>query len=390
MRAVYMDYAATTPTDPDVLQAMLPYFSEYYGNPSSLHAFGQSAKHAVEESREAVAVLIGAKAEEIVFTSGGTESNNFALKGTSWAMKSRGNHIIASTIEHHAVSEPLAFLEKEGFRITRIPVDPWGLVDPSDVEAAITDETILISMMHGNNEIGTIQPISAIGRIARDRNITFHSDAVQTVGHLPIRVDDLQVDLLSASGHKFYGPKGVGFLYIRRGTRIQPYLHGGEQERGRRASTLNVPAIIGMGKAATLAGERMAEDETRIGALRDRMIAAILEKVDHSRLNGHPSLRLANNVNISFEFVEGESLLLNLDMVGVACSTGSACASTTVEPSHVLSAIGLSHALAHGSLRFTLGRQTSSADVDYVLDILPSIVEKLRAVSPAYRKRGTG
>ncbi|MDQ5984880.1 MAG: Cysteine desulfurase IscS [Syntrophus sp. SKADARSKE-3] len=386
MKSVYMDYAATTPTDPDVVKAMLPYFSERYGNPSSLHAFGQSAKHAVEESREAVAALIGAKAEEVVFTSGGTESNNFALKGTAWAMKSRGNHIITSAIEHHAVSEPLAFLEKEGFRITRIPVDPLGMVDPADVEAAITDETILISVMHGNNEIGTIQPISAIGNMARERNIPFHSDAVQTVGHLPIRVDNLHVDLLSASGHKFYGPKGVGFLYIRKGTRIQPFLHGGEQERGRRASTLNVPAIVGMGKAAALAGERMPEDETRIGALRDRMIAAILEKVDNSRLNGHPSLRLANNVNISFEFVEGESLLLNLDMVGVACSTGSACASTTVEPSHVLSAIGLSHALAHGSLRFTLGRHTTPADVDYVLDILPSIVNKLRAVSPAYRK----
>ncbi len=389
-KPVYMDYAATTPVDPDVFQAMLPFFSEIYGNPSSLHAFGQSSKHAVEEARQTIAAVIGARPEEVLFTSGGTESNNFALKGAAGAMKERGNHIITSKIEHHAVSEPLSFLEEQGFRVTWLPVGGNGLVDPADVEKAITGETILISIMHGNNEIGTIQPISAIGKIAKERDIVFHTDAVQTLGQLPIHVDDLHADLLSASGHKLYGPKGVGILYIRKGTRLQTFMHGGNQEGGRRASTHNVPAIVGLGRAVKLAGERMEEEGERLTTLRDRMIGDILEKIEHVRLNGHPSTRLPNNVNISLEFVEGESLLLNLDMAGVACSTGSACTSSNLEPSHVLAAIGLPREFAHGSLRFTLGKYTTEAEVDYVTDILPTIVNKLRTMSPAYRKRGGG
>ena len=387
MKSVYLDYAATTPAAPEVIQAMLPYFHEIYGNPSSLHAVGQSAKHAVEEARDTIASFMGAKPEEIVFTSGGTESNNFALKGTAWALKDRGRHIISSKIEHHAVSEPLLFLEKLGFRITWLPVDAYGSVDPLDVEKAITDQTILISIMHANNEIGTIQPIAAIGRIAYARGITFHTDAVQTFGHSPVHVDELGVDLLSASGHKLYGPKGVGILYIRKGTRLQTFMHGGDQERGRRASTHNVPAIVGMGKAVALAQKNMAQEETRITALRNRMIEGLLGEITSARLNGHPVQRLPNNVNISMEFVEGESLLLNLDMAGVACSTGSACTSSSMEPSHVLAAIALPQAFAHGSLRFTLGKDTTEADIDYVIGILPAMVEKLRAVSPAYRKK---
>ena len=387
MKPVYMDYAATTPAAPEVIEAMMPYFRDIYGNPSSLHTWGQSAKRAVEEARETIASIIGAKPEEIVFTSGGTESNNFALKGAAWAMQDRGRHIITTKIEHHAVTEPLHFLENLGFNVTRLPVDADGSVDPADVAKAVTDETVLISVMHANNEIGTIQPIAEIGRIAQARGIPFHTDAVQTFGHWPVDVDTLGVDLLSASGHKFYGPKGVGILYVRKGTRLQTFMHGGEQERGRRASTHNVPAIVGMGKAAVLAQNDREQEMTRIAVLRDRLIAGLLGIITGIRLNGHPVQRLPNNVNVSMDFVEGESLLLNLDMAGVACATGSACTSTSLEPSHVLTAIGLTQALAHGSLRFSLGRETTEADVDYVVGILPDMVEKLRAVSPAYRKR---
>jgi len=381
-----MDYAATTPVDPEAVRAMLPYFSERFGNPSSLHAFGQASKHAVEAARETIASLLGARPEEIVFTSGGTESNNFALKGAAWAGKERGDHIITSAIEHHAVSEPLAFLEKQGFGVTRLPVDQYGLVDPADVERAITERTILISIMHGNNEIGTIEPIEAIGRMARERGVLFHTDAVQTFGHLPVRVDDLGADLLSASGHKFYGPKGVGFLYIRKGTRLQTFMHGGDQERGRRASTHNVPAIVGMAKAAELAIESMEREGKRLTDLRNRMIEGLLGRVEDARLNGPLQLRLPNNINLSMKFVEGETLLLNLDMEGVACSTGSACTSSSLEPSHVLAAIGIPREYAHGSLRFSLGKGTTAAQVDRVIDLLPRIVNKLRAASPSYRK----
>ncbi|HOI75416.1 MAG TPA: cysteine desulfurase NifS [Syntrophales bacterium] len=387
MKRIYMDHAATTPVDPDVVTAMLPFFTEHYGNASSMHTFGQEAKQAVEQARKSIAFLIGARPEEIVFTSGGTESNNFAVKGIAYARKEKGNHIITSAIEHHAVLEPCHFLQKYGFEVTVLPVDGTGLVDPDDVKKAITGRTILISIMHANNEIGTIEPIREIGAVAREHGIPFHIDAVQTFGRIPVPVDDLNADLLSASGHKLYGPKGVGILYIRKGTRIVPFMHGGEQEKNRRASTYNVPGIVGMGKAAELAGGRMEEEASRLTVLRDRMIRGILDGIDHSRLNGHPVLRLPNNVNVSLEYVEGESMLLSLDMEGIACSTGSACSSQSLEPSHVLRAIGLPHEIAHGSLRFSMGRITGDEDVDTVLAVLPRIVGKLRTMSPLYGKK---
>lgn len=387
MRRIYMDYAATTPLDPEVLDVMLPFFSEKFGNPSSLHGFGQEAKYAVESARQTIAASIGADPEEIVFTGSGSESDNFAVKGLAYAGKNKGNHIITSVIEHHAILEPCRFLEKNGFEVTRIPVDSKGMVDPSEVEKAVRKGTVLISIMHGNNEIGTVQPIEAIGALARKHGIPFHTDAVQTFGRLPVNVDALNVDLLSASGHKIYGPKGVGFLYIRKGTRIAPFIHGGEQERGRRASTHNVPGIVGMGKAAEVALNDLDAEAERLTHLRDKLIKGLLENIEDSDLNGHPTERLPNNVNISINYVEGESLLLSLDMEGIACSTGSACSSASLEPSHVLLAIGLPHETAHGSLRFTLGRQTKEDDVDYVIKTLPEIVKRLRAMSPLYRKK---
>jgi cysteine desulfurase len=382
-----MDYAATTPTDQAVVAAMTPFFHDVFGNPSSLHAFGQEAKRAVETARLKIASCIGADPEEIVFTSGGSESDNFAIKGAAYALKNKGNHIITSSIEHHAVLEPCRFLDENGFEVTRVPVDAEGLVDPSDVETAITDKTILISIMHGNNEIGTIQPVAEIGAIARERGIAFHTDAVQTFGRLPLTVDDLNVDLLSASGHKIYGPKGVGILYIRKGTHIQSFMHGGDQERGRRASTHNVPGIVGMGKAVELAMKDMRAEAGRLSALRDRMIQGILDNIEDTCLNGHPRLRLPNNVNVSIGYVEGESLLLSCDMEGIACSTGSACTSSSLESSHVLMAIGLPHEIAHGSLRFTLGRYTREEDMEYVVGTLPGIVKKLRTMSPLYKNK---
>ena len=386
MKKIYLDNAATTPTDARVLEAMLPFFSQMYGNPSSLHVFGQEAKHAIEEARYIVAQFIGAKQEEIIFTSGGTESNNSAIKGVAYARHDKGNHIITSKIEHHAVLEPCHFLEKQGFEVTYIPVDEFGLVDPADVKKAITGKTILISIMQANNEIGTIEPIAEIGKIAREKGMYFHTDAVQTLGHIPINVSELNVDLLSASGHKLYGPKGVGILYVKKGIRMLPFMHGGDQEQGRRASTHNVPGIVGFGKAVELAKEEMAKEIEQLTLLRDKLIKGILDKIEYARLNGHPAERLPNNVNVSISYVEGESMLLNLDMEGIACSTGSACTSSSLEPSHVLAAIGLSHELAHGSLRFSLGRLTSEEDTDYVLKVLPGIVRKLRAMSPLYKK----
>ncbi len=386
MRRVYLDNAATTAVDGDVLAAMLPYFANYFGNAASLHSFGQDARQAVEEARQQIASFIGARAEEIIFTGGGTESDNLALRGVASALRTRGNHIITSSIEHHAVSETCAFLEREGYRVTYLPVDQYGLVDPAAIKGAICNETIIISIMHANNEVGTIQPLAEIGLIARERGICFHTDAVQTLGHIPLKVNDLNVDLLSASAHKLYGPKGVGILYVRKGTRIDPIMHGGEQERKKRPSTHNVPCIVGFGRAVQLASERMAYDIEVVTGLRNRFIKEITEKIDNCRLNGHPSQRLPNNANISIEYVEGESLVLSLDMEGIACSTGSACSSTSLEPSHVLLAIGCSRELAHGSLRFSLGRQTTAADIDYVLDILPAIVTRLRRMSPLYKK----
>jgi cysteine desulfurase len=386
MRRIYLDYAATTPTDPEVIKAMQPYFFEQFGNASSVYSFGQEAKKAIEDSREKLATFLGAKPEEIIFTSGGTESNNFAIEGVAYALEKKGNHIISTAIEHHAVTEPLKFLEKRGFKFTLVGVDKSGLVDPAEIKKAITDKTILISVMHANNEIGVIQPIAEIGKIAKVKEIYFHTDAVQTTGHIPVNVNDLNVDLLSLSGHKFYGPKGVGALYIRKGTRIERFLHGGDQEKGRRASTYNTPGIVGLGKAIELCKEKMPEELEFQTKLRDKLIKGIPEKIAHVYLNGHPTQRLPNNVNISIEYIEGESIILNLDMQGIACSTGSACTSSSLEPSHVLLAIGLSPEIAHGSLRLTLGRYTQESDIDYVLEVLPKIVRKLRLMSPLYKE----
>ena len=387
MKRIYLDYAATTPIHSEVVKAMLPYFTEAFGNPSSIHSYGQEAKGSIEEARVKVADLIGARSEELVFTSGGTEADNFAIKGIAFANESKGNHIITSSVEHHAVIETCQFLERRGFRITYLSVDRDGLVDPDDVRKAITDKTTLISVMHANNEMGTIEPIAEIGKVATEAGIYFHTDAVQTVGHISVNVNELGVDLLSISAHKLYGPKGVGALYIRKGTKLTPFMHGGEQERRRRASTENVPGIVGFGKAAELAQHEMGEEVKQLTYLRDQLIKGLLEQIDHTRLNGHPLKRLPNNINISVDFVEGESMLLNLDLEGICASTGSACTSSSLEPSHMLLALGLSHEQAHGSLRFSLGKWTTEEEIERVLDVLPSIVTKLRAMSPLLKSQ---
>ncbi len=378
-----MDHSATTATDPAVTQAMLPYFSEKYGNPSSLYTIGRQARRAVEEARQLVADLIGAKKEEIIFTGSGTESDNLAIKGCAFKNRGKGDHIITSSIEHHAVLHTCKYLEKNGFKVTYLPVSKEGIVNPADVEKAITPQTILITIMHANNEIGTIQPIEEIGKLAKEKQITFHTDAVQTIGKIPVNVDALGVSMLSISAHKIYGPKGVGALYIRKGTSIEPLLHGGGHERNIRSSTENVPGIVGFGKACELAKERLPH-ESDLAALRDSLIKGVLDIKD-SYLNGHPAKRLPNNANFRFSFIEGESMILNLDMKGVAASTGSACSSTSLEPSHVLMAIGLVPEEAHGSLRLTLGRENTQEDVDYVISVLPDIVNKLRMISPLSR-----
>jgi len=386
MNRIYLDYAATTPTDPKVLEAMCPYFTDKFGNPSSIHSFGQEAKKAIEDARAKIAGFIGAAPEEIIFTSGGTESNNTALKGVAFANKNKGNHIITSTIEHHAISEPCKFLEEQGFKVTYLKVNQDGLIDPAQLQQAITDKTILISIMHANNEIGTIQPIAEIGKIAKEKGIYFHTDAVQSFGHLPINVDQLQLTMLSASAHKLYGPKGVGILYIRKGTRLTSFMQGGDQERRRRGSTENTPGIVGFGKAVDIAKKEMTGETEKLTSLRDKLIKGLSAGIEQIRLNGHPTKRLPNNVNFSIEFIEGESMLLNLDMLGIAASTGSACSSSSLEPSHVMLAIGLPHELAHGSVRFTLGRYSTEKDINYVLEEFPRIVAKLRAMSPLYKK----
>ncbi|MBI2329575.1 MAG: cysteine desulfurase NifS [Chloroflexi bacterium] len=387
MKQIYLDYAATTPTHPEVVKAMLPYFTEIFGNPSSIYAAGQEAKGAIEAARVKLADLIGARSEEIVFTSGGTEADNFAIKGTAYASESKGNHIITTAIEHSAVIETCKFLQKRGFQVTYLPVDDYGLVDPGHVRQAITAKTILISIMQANNEIGTIEPIAEIAQIAREKGIHFHSDAVQTVGHIPVNVHELGVDLLSMSAHKLYGAKGIGALYIRRDIKITPFMHGGEQERRRRASTENVPGIVGFGKAAELAQPAINEEAARLIYLRDKLIKGLLERIDHTRLNGHPVMRLPNNVNISVDYVEGESMALNLDLEGICASTGSACSSASLEPSHVLLALGCPPEQAHGSLRFSLGKWTTEEEIERVLDILPRIVAKLRAMSPLLKSQ---
>lgn len=378
-----MDHAATTSTDVEVVEAMKPFFTQKYGNPNSIHSFGQEAREAVEEAREKIARLIGANPSEIVFTAGGTEADNYAIKGIAWANQKKGNHIITSQIEHHAVLHSCQFLEKHGFKVTYLKVDKYGLIDPEDVKKAITDQTILVTIMHANNEIGTIEPIKEIGKIVKEAGIYFHTDSVQTTGHIPIEVNDLGVDMLSISGHKLYGPKGVGALYLRKGTKIVNLIDGGAQEKNRRAGTENVTGMVGLGKAVELAEKRLAGGEVdKVVKLRDKLITGIMDRIENVRLNGHSTKRLPGNVNICFEFIEGESMLLNLDMKGVAASSGSACTSGSLEPSHVLLAIGLPPEIAHGSLRLTLGKDNTEEDIDYVLDILPKIIEKLRALSP--------
>jgi len=386
MERIYLDHAATTPVAKEVAEAMAPCFSENFGNPSSLHSFGLDAKDMVEASRHRIASFINARDDEIVFTGSGTESDNTVIKGIVDVLEGKGNHIITTALEHHAIHEPLHFLEKKGFKVTYLPNDATGLVDPDDLKKAITDKTILVSVMHANNEIGTIEPIKALGEVCREAGGIFHTDAVQTFGHLPIDVNDMNIDLLSASAHKLYGPKGGGLLYIKKGVKLTPLLHGGDQERRRRASTQNVPGIVGFSKAVELAQEEMLAESARQAALRDRLIKELLTAIPESTLNGHPVLRLPNNVNISFAYVEGEAMLLNLDMEGIAASTGSACTSSSLEPSHVLVACGLPHELAHGSLRFTFGRGTKEEEIDHVIKVLPPIIAKLRAMSPLYKK----
>lgn len=381
---IYMDNAATTPVREEVLEAILPYFREYYGNASSVYAIAKESKKALERARAQVAAAIGAKPEEIYFTAGGSESDNMALRGVVNASGQEKKHIITTKIEHHAILHTAEYLEKKGVEVTYLGVDEFGCVSPAEVEQAIRPETILISVMFANNEIGTIQPIQEIGAIAKKHGILFHTDAVQALGHVPIDVDSMHIDLLSMSGHKLGAPKGIGAIYIRKGSRVAPLIFGGAQERKQRAGTENIPGIVGMGLAAELAVKEMDEMTEKLTALRDKLIGGILEKIPHSRLNGHPEKRLPGNCNISFEFIEGESLLLLLDTLGVAASSGSACTSGSLDPSHVLMAIGLPHEVAHGSLRLTLDRDNTEEDVDFVLEKLPAIVQRLRDMSPVY------
>ncbi len=393
MKGIYFDHAATTPVRPEVVQAMLPYYREKWGNPSSLHSSGREAAEAIEQARRHVAALIGAlrkpkkeddapTADEIVFTGSGTEADNQALIGIHIAHEKKGNHIITSAIEHHAVLHTAQFLERHGLKVTYLPVDSSGLVDPDDVKAAITDGTILVSIMHANNEIGTIQPVKEIGAICRERDVLFHTDAVQTVGHVPIDVREMNIDLLSLSAHKLYGPKGVGALFVRKGVRIAPLIHGGGHERGRRSSTENVPGIVGLGEACQLASEEMEWEIEHDSTLRDRLIEGLLAKVPDSMLTGHPAQRLPNNASFCVRYIEGESMLLNLDFEQIYASSGSACTSGSLEASHVLLAIGLPHDVAHGSLRLSVGRGNTAEDVDRFVEVFPSIVERLRAMSP--------
>jgi cysteine desulfurase len=378
-----MDHGAGMPLDSRVFEAMKPYFMENYGNPSSSHSFGNSARNAIEASREKVAQLVAAeKPLEVIFTSGGTESNNLAIKGVAYRNREKGNHIITTAIEHISVINICKFLQKQGFEVSYVPVDKQGVVDLEKLEAAINDQTILISVMYANGEIGTIQPIREIGKVASENQVYFHVDAVAAAGKVPINVKKENIDLLSISSNDMYGPKGVGALYIKKETKVQPIIQGGGQERGLRSGTENIPGIVGMGEAAELARKEMKSEGERLTRLRDKLIKGVLDKIDYSFLNGHPTERLPDNANLRFSYIEGESLILGLDMYGVQVSSGSACTSKTLEPSHVLLAIGLAHEEAHGSLVFTMGKQNSEEDVDYVLEVLPDVVKRLRALSP--------
>lgn len=389
-KRIYLDHSATTYTNEEVLKEMLPFFTQHYGNPSSVHYLGREAKKYVDQARQRVAKALGALPEEIFFTAGGSESDNWAVKGVAYANKNKGNHIITTNIEHHALLHTCESLEKEGFEVTYLPVDSCGMISLEDLKNAITDKTILISIMYANNEIGTIQPIGEIGKIAKENKIYFHTDAVQAIGNVKINVVEQNIDMLSLSAHKFYGPKGIGALYIKKGTKILNLLHGGGQERGKRAGTENVPGIVGLGKAIEIAVDNIDEYNNRIIKLRDKLINGVMEKIPYTRLNGHPEKRLPGNANFCFRYIEGESLLLNLDMKGIAGSSGSACTSGSLDPSHVLLAIGLPHEIAHGSLRLTLGEVNTEEDIDYVLEVLPEIVARLRDMSPLYEKAKGG
>lgn len=383
---IYMDNSATTQVKKEVLDEMMPYFSENYGNPSSIYTLGSASKVAVEKAREQVAKALGADKKEIYFTAGGSESDNWAIKGIALKNKEKGNHIITTKIEHHAVLHTCSYLEKNGFDVTYLNVDETGLIDLEELKNAITDKTILITIMFANNEIGTIQPIKEIGQIAKERKIYFHTDAVQAVGSVKIDVKDMNIDLLSLSGHKIYGPKGIGALYIKKGTKLENLIEGGAQERTKRAGTENVPGIVGLGKAIELADENLEVNNAKLINLRERLITKIEENFKYIRLNGHRTKRLPGNVNFCFEFIEGESLLLSLDMEGIAASSGSACTSGSLDPSHVLLAIGLPHGIAHGSLRLSLGSFNTEDEVDYVVEKLIEIVDRLRNMSPLYEK----
>ncbi|MEA5057322.1 MAG: cysteine desulfurase NifS [Anaerotignum propionicum] len=383
---IYMDNAATTPVRDEVLDTILPYFKEFYGNASSVYSIAKESKKALEKAREQVAKGIGAKAEEIYFTAGGSESDNMALRGVAEALAKKGNHIITTKIEHHAILHTGEYLEKQGCEVTYLPVDEFGKISLEELEKSIRPETILISIMFANNEIGTIQPIAEIGKLAHEKGILFHTDAVQAVGHVAIDVNEMNIDLLSMSGHKLGAPKGIGAIYIRKGIPILPLIFGGAQEKKKRAGTENIPGIVGLGKAVELAVSEMETETKRLIHLRDKLINGILEKVPHSRLNGHPTDRLPGNCNISFGYIEGESMLLLLDAMGVAASSGSACTSGSLDPSHVLMAIGLPHEIAHGSLRLTLDRGNTEEEVDFILEKIPDVVQKLRDMSPLYEE----
>ncbi len=383
-KLIYLDNAATTKTAPEVVEAMLPYFSELYGNPSSIYSLAGESKKAVDHARETIAGALGAQPEEIYFTAGGTESDNWALKAAAEFYKKKGNHIITTKIEHHAILHTCQWLEKQGFEVTYLNVDENGVVKLEELKKAIRPTTILISVMYANNEIGTIQPIKEIGEIAREHGILFHTDAVQAFGQLPIQVDDCHIDMLSASGHKLNGPKGIGFLYIRKGVKIRSFIHGGAQERKRRAGTENVPGIVGLGKAVERAVSTRKERADKEKELRDYLIGRVLKEIPYTRLNGHRTMRLPNNANFSFQFIEGESLLIMLDMEGICGSSGSACTSGSLDPSHVLLAIGLPHEIAHGSLRLTLSEETTKEELDFVVESLKKIIDRLRSMSPLY------
>jgi cysteine desulfurase len=381
---IYIDHSATSPVDPEVFEAMKPYFIDSFGNASTLYSLGREGKKAMESAREEVASIIGAEPKEIIFTSGGTESDNIAILGTAYKLKKKGNHIITSDIEHPAVDETCKYLEKNGFNVTYLPVYKDGIVKIKDLEDAITDKTILITIMHANNEIGTIQPIAEIGKIARENKIYFHTDAVQTVGKIPVNVKKLNVDMLSLSAHKLYGPKGIGALYLRQGVRIEPIMHGGGHEKGIRPGTENIPGIVGLGKACSIAKENLQRDAQKLISLRDMLIDGVLAENEDSYLNGHRTKRLPNNANFRFTGIEGESLILHLDAKGIATSTGSACSSTKLEPSHVLMAIGLKEVEAHGSLRISLGHENTEEDIEYTITAIKEVVEKLRKMSPLW------